>query len=465
MTLLEKNDAVALARAILAASPARETEVTIECVEDRFARFADAGPTQSADRERCEVAVRVRVDASGARAGIAEARASAASLDLDDAREACERAIEIARQSTPSASSPEADASSLALGGPVEIPESAPEPSARAHDFAAKARWIASALDACARHELAPAGMAQTTVCTRTLCNSAGRIAHGGVSRASFSLTASVGLGGEGGSGFAEHIARSPSGVDADAVVRRAVDKALRARDAHPIEPAEHTVVLEPAAVSALLLFMAYQGFGARAVEEESSFLCGRIGARALSESISIVDDARHPLYPGIAFDGEGSPRRRALLVDRGRIMGPVTDRRYARARNTDNTGHALPQPSLEGPRPQNLVLLPGDASQGELVARVERGILVTQLHYVNLIDPRELLLTGMTRNGTFRIENGRVTHAIKNLRFTESLVRALSRVRGVGRDLAVSGALFEGEMIAPALAIDGFRFTSGTDF
>jgi predicted Zn-dependent protease len=110
-------------------------------------------------------------------------------------------------------------------------------------------------------------------------------------------------------------------------------------------------------------------------------------------------------------------------------------------------------------------VLLPGDASQGELVARVERGILVTQLHYVNLIDPRELLLTGMTRNGTFRIENGRVTHAIKNLRFTESLVRALSRVRGVGRDLAVSGALFEGEMIAPALAIDGFRFTSGTDF
>jgi predicted Zn-dependent protease len=458
MTLLEKNDAVALAQAILAASPARETEVTIECIEDRFARFADAGPTQSADRERCEVAVRVRVEAAGSRAGIAEARASAASLDLDDAREACERAIEIARHSTPAASP-------LELGGPGEVSESAPEPSARAHDFGAKARWIAIALDACAAHELAPAGMAQTTVCTRTLCNSAGRIAHGGVSRASFSLTASVGLGGEGGSGFAEHIARAPSGVDADAVVRRAVDKALRSRDARAIEPAEHTVVLEPAAVSALLLFTAYQGFGARAVEEESSFLCGRIGERALSESISIVDDARHPLYPGIAFDGEGSPRRHTLLVDRGRIIGPVTDRRYARTRNTDNTGHALPQPSLEGPRPQNLVLLPGDASQGELVARVERGILVTQLHYVNLIDPRELLLTGMTRNGTFRIENGRVTHALKNLRFTESLVRALSRVRGVGRDLVVSGALFEGEMIAPALCIDGFRFTSGTDF
>ena len=456
MTLLEKQDAVALARAVIASSPARETEVTIECVEERFARFADRGPTQSADRERVEVAVRVRVEV--ARSGVAEARASSASLDLDEAREACERAVEIARKSTPAAST-------VALGGPVDVPASAPDPAARAHDFGVKARWIERALAACAQHDLAPAGMAQTTVCTRTLCNSAGRVAHGGASRASFSLTASVGLGGEGGSGFADHIARSPADVDAESVVRRAVDKALRSRDARAIEPAEHTVVLEPAAVSALLLFTAYQGFGARAVEEESSFLCGRIGERVLSESISIADDARHPLYPGIAFDGEGSPRRRTMLVDRGRLCEPVTDRRHAAARGAESTGHALPQPSLEGPRPQSLVLFPGDASAGDLVARVERGILVTQLHYVNLIDPRELLLTGMTRNGTFWIERGRVTHAIKNLRFTESLVRALSRVRGVGRDLAVCGALFEGEMIAPALCIDGFRFTSGTDF
>ena len=94
----------------------------------------------------------------------------------------------------------------------------------------------------------------------------------------------------------------------------------------------------------------------------------------------------------------------------------------------------------------------------------VERGLLLTQLHYVNVIEPRELVLTGTTRNGTFWIENGRVAHAVANLRFTQSLVEALNRVRGVGRELAVSGALFDGEMVAPPLAIDGFRFTSAAE-
>src|SRR5262249_44963530 len=164
------------------------TEVTIECVEDRFARFADRGPTQSADRERCEVAVRVRVEHAGTRSGVAEARASSASLDVDDARDACERAVEIARESRP------AD-SSIAPGGPVDVRESAADPMARAHDFRVKARWIERALEACAEHDLTPAGIAQTTACRRTLCNSAGRVVHGGASRASFALTAGVGVG------------------------------------------------------------------------------------------------------------------------------------------------------------------------------------------------------------------------------------------------------------------------------
>lgn len=457
MPNLDPQEALELARAIVAASAARETEVTVETVENRFVRFADSGPTQSADRERCEVAVRVRAEPSGAgdaSRGLCEARATAASLDLADARAATQRALQIARHGVP-------NERLLALGGPVEVAESRASQAARGHAFGDKARWVQAAMSACAEQALAPAGLADTTVVVRALCNSAGRAVCGSVSRASFSLTASQSQG----SGFAEHVASSPADVDARSVVQRAVDKALRSRDPRPISPAEYTVVLEPAAVSALLMFTAYQGFGARAVEEESSFLCGRIGREVLSKSLTIVDDARHPLYPGIAFDGEGSPRRRTRLVERGRILGPVTDRRYSADLRVENSGHALPQPSLEGPKPQNLVVMPGEQSLEELIAGVERGLLVSQLHYVNLIDPRELVLTGMTRNGTFWIENGRVTHAVKNLRFTESLVRALSGVRGVGRELSVTGALFEGEMIAPALCIDRFRFTSLTDF
>jgi predicted Zn-dependent protease len=454
MLIRDEREALDFARRVVESSPARETEVAIECVENRFVRFADGGPTQSADRERCEVAVRVRVDPPGGEPGVCEARATSASLDFADARRALLRAIEFAENSA-------ASTALLPLGAPVEVSSPPIDPAARAQTFAEKAAWIRDALAACAESGLAPAGLVDTSLVTRALCNSAGRAVSGRVSRASFSLTASA----EDGSGFAEEIARSPASIDARSVVRRSVEKASRARAPRAIDSGEYTVVLEPAAVGALFLFMSYQGFGARAVEEQSSFLCGRIGEQVLSPSITVADDAYHPLYSGFAFDGEGTPRRRTLLVDRGTLRGPVTDRRYAAACEVENTGHALPQPSLEGPRPQNLVISPGGEDLRALIGGVERGLLVTQLHYVNLIEPRELLLTGMTRNGTFWIENGRVGHAVKNLRFTESLVRALSRVRGVGRDVAVTGALFEGEMIAPALCIDRFRFTSTTDF
>jgi len=478
MPILEEKEALAFARRVVEASPAHETEVTIDCVESRFVRFADCGPTQTADRERCEVSVRVRIDAPaepretrdgrgtsrtlqarGSRAAPSarsarEARATAASLDLGEARRAIDRAIAIASNGTP-------DPALLPLGGPVEVAATRFDVATREHSFAEKAAWVEAALDACERAGFMPAGLADTTVVSRTLCNSAGRAVHGSISRASFSLTA----GASDSSGFAEQIASSVRDIDATAVVRRAVDKATSGGSPRAIDAGEYTVVLEPAAVSALVLFTAYQGFGARAVEEESSFLCGRIGEDVFARSITLVDDARHAAYPGFAFDGEGSPRQRTTLVERGRLRGPVTDRRYAQALSVANTGHALTQPSLEGPKPQNLALVPGDRSLSEMIRDVERGLLVTQLHYVNLIDPRELVLTGMTRNGTFWIENGRVRHAVKNLRFTESLVRALARVREVGRETAVCGALFEGEMIAAPLSIDGFRFTSATDF
>ena len=111
------------------------------------------------------------------------------------------------------------------------------------------------------------------------------------------------------------------------------------------------------------------------------------------------------------------------------------------------------------------MCLAAGDKSLEELIAGVDRGLLITQLHYTNMIDPRELLLTGMTRNGTFLIEDGKIITAVKNLRFTESLVNAMANVSGVGSELEVAGALFDGEIVCPALRIENFRFTSSTDF
>lgn len=454
MSLLEPEEALNLARRVVAASPADETEVTVDSEVDRFVRYADVGPTQNADREQVVVAVRVRFRGEE---GWHEARATAGAAGAGDeagARAALGRALELARQS------PE-NVDAVELGGAVEVAATRPDAGTREHDFAAKARWVGRAVEACAEHGLRPAGLLRTTCLSRAVASSAGREVHGFFNRASMSLTAT----GESGSGFGEAITARVEDLDAEAVVARAVRKAVAAQGPRGLEPGEYPVLLEPSAVSSVLLFASYQGFGAREVEEQASFLCGRTGEEVFPPSISIHDDATNPTYPGIPFDGEGTPKGPVPLIEAGVPLGPVTDRAYARKLGTACTGHAQPQPSRSGPMASNLVVTPGGASTEEMIASIDRGLLVTQFHYTNMIEPRDLTLTGMTRNGTFLIEGGEVVGAVKNLRFTDTLVNTLGRVRTVGAEREVAGALFDGEIVCPPLLIDGFRFTSTTDF
>ena len=452
--LLDTERAVEAARALVAESPADETEVTIDACTERFVRYADTGPTQSADRERVVVHVRARLAAS---TGWQEARAECDGLGKDEMRAALARALELARSSPP-------DTELTALGGPVEVARTQADENALAHPFEEKAEWVRSALGACSKHDLQPAGLATTSAHARVLVSSAGREVTGARSRAAFSLTATADNG-RGGSGFAQSIARRPAELDVAATIERAVSKAVLNRAPEPFEAGEYPVVLEPAAVSAILLFAAYQGFGAQEVAEQASFLCGRVGTRGFPESLSVHDDAANDVYPGYLFDGEGTPRTRVALIDRGVLGEPVTDRRWAARTGRANTGHAQPQPTADGPRADDLVVAAGDKTLDELIGGLERGLLVTQFHYPNLIDPRTLLLTGMTRNGTFLVEHGRIVRAVRNLRFTDSLVRAFAGIRAIGRDREVAGALFDGEIVCPAIALDSFRFTSTTDF
>lgn len=460
MALLQPDHALELLRGLVKNSPADQTEATLECVEDRFVRFADAGPTQNADRERYELTIRVRLSPAdsgrGPFGGWREARASCGTLDEASTRSALERALTLAEYSEP-------NAELVPMGGPNQVRESAAERPTMDHTFREKAAWIDQAVSACEERDLTPAGLVQTTAMSRTLVNSMGREVHGARSRAAFALTA-TNTGGDG-SGFAEAICANVERIDAGAVIRRAVGKAIQGRAPMAIDPGDYTVVLEPPAVSSLLLFPAYHGFGAREVHEKSSFLCGRIGERMFPEALSIHDDAANDVYPGIHFDGEGSPRQRVPLLANGALQHPVTDERWARKLGVPNSGHARPQPSPDGPIATNLVVSPGTESLDQLVAGVKRGLLVSQFHYTNMIEPRDLTLTGMTRNGTFLIENGQVVGAVKNLRFTQPLIDALRQVSGVGNRVEVAGALFDGEVVCPALRIEGFRFTSTTDF
>ncbi len=460
MALLQSDHALDLLRAIVDRSPADQTEVSLESVEDRFLRFASQGPTQNADRERHQLSIRVRLgadDERGAFGGWREARATCGTLDDEAVQGTLERALELAEMS-------DSNQALVPMEGYSQAQESAAQRPTMDHTLRDKSAWVGLALEGCEAQGLEAAGLAQTTAQSRTLVNSAGRSVHGARSRAAFSLTASA-PGGEGGSGFAETIVSNAEMLDAQRTVDRAVAKACMNRNPEGIEPGTYTVVLEPAAVSALILFAENHGFGAREFKEQSSFLCGRVGERLFPDSLHVFDDPLNDVYPGLPFDGEGTPKTRKDLLVGGALCDPVTDARLAREMNLPNTAHARPQPCAAGPSTTNLVVAPGHSSLSELIAGVPDGLLVSQFHYTNMIEPRDLTLTGMTRNGTFRIEGGQVGAAAKNLRFTMSLVDALQNVSGVGSSLEVAGALFDGEVICPALRIDNFRFTSATDF
>ncbi|MDZ4064813.1 MAG: metallopeptidase TldD-related protein, partial [Coriobacteriia bacterium] len=200
-----------------------------------------------------------------------------------------------------------------------------------------------------------------------------------------------------------------------------------------------------------------------KAVEEGRSFMSGTSGQRLMSECVTIVDDALAAHSLGLPFDFEGVPRGRVALVDRGVIGKPVTDSYWAARTGAHNTGHALPAPNPHGPMPMNLELSAGDATIDELVGAVAHGIYVTRFHYVNVEDPVPVTLTGMTRDGTFLIENGRLTRPLRNLRFTQPMVMALAGVEGATRERRLFGSELSSSYV-PALLLKSFAFTGQTE-
>jgi len=252
--------------------------------------------------------------------------------------------------------------------------------------------------------------------------------------------------------------------LDGAAAGAEANRRAREAADAADLEPGSYEVVLSPSCVVNVLSFLAIYGFNARAVEEGRSFT--RIGEAQFDESVSLADDVAHPLAAGIGFDAEGTPKRRVELVNDGVTSGLVHDRRTAKALGAESTGHAVPGGGAFGALPANLVLDGGTATPDELVASVRRGLLVTDFWYTRVLDPRTIVVTGLTRNGVWLVEDGRIVRPVTNLRFTQSFVDALGpgAVKGVGADQAlIGGATFGfGSYVVPSLHLAAWNFTGG---
>lgn len=327
-----------------------------------------------------------------------------------------------------------------------------------------RAALLGTAFAACARAGMTAAGLVSAGATTLAVATSAGARRLHRYTRARLDLIAADGRG----SGRRSRDGRAWSAV-ADghaALVDDAIERARRSRDPAPLAPGAYDVVLEPHAVAELLEWLAITSFGARSVEDGSSLLAGRRGER-LTGPVTVYDDALggEDGCPTAPFDAEGTPRRRVVFLDGGVAGDVVHDRTTAALMRAAPTGHAPPigdELFDGGPVPQHLMLAGGDATVDELIARVDDGLVVSRFHYVNgLLDTRRALMTGMTRDGLWRIAGGRVAGPVANQRWTESFLDACRRVDGISRARQlVAGGLSECWFVCPTLLVRGWKFS-----
>ncbi len=324
---------------------------------------------------------------------------------------------------------------------------------------------VTSALDIARANGLTAAGLLDTSTTAMAVANTRGLVRASDLTFATFKMFA---LDSSGVSGFAQATHRDLSQIDVATCARRAAEKSIAGKDAIALPAGEYDVVLEPQAVTELLEWLCFIAFGAREVQDGTSPLAGRIGERITGERVTIVDDANDPgeLGFGPTFDREGTARKRVVLVDRGIAGAPVFDRLYAARMGSESTGHAAPPNGFDdAPVAQSLAMAGGADSIDDLVGRIERGLYITRFHYVNgFLDPRRAVMTGLTRDGTFLIENGRLGRGVKNMRFTDSVLDAFTRIDGVTEARAAVPTWWSnaGAFVAPSLLVRRLRFSSG---
>lgn len=424
-------------------------EVVLTRTHRALTRFAESRIHQNVARADGEARVRVVVD--GDRVGTVATN----QLTPDAVRTAAEQAREAAHV-TPR------DRGWPGLAGPSSYPDgSVVDERTASADPALRADVVARMLAELPRGVYG-AGYAETSAGELAVTNTAGVRAYARSTRAGASVLAN----GSDSTGYAQDAGARVGDLDPEQLGNRAADKV--ARGAHPREvPAgTYAVVLEPGAVVEAMEWLGWTAFGGKAVHEGRSPLSGHLGEQVCSPLVTIVDDATSPLLPGVPFDFEGTPKRRLPLIERGVAVGVAHDRASAALAGADgSTGNALPAPNSEGGLPMHLLMEPGEATSDELVAGLERGLYVTRFHYTNLVHPVTSTITGMTRDGTFLVTDGHLVGGVRNLRFTQSVLGALSTVEAVGDTTETGGGMFFGGARAPALRLSAFTFTSTTAY
>jgi predicted Zn-dependent protease len=422
-----------------------EAEITVTSGTESLTRFATSFIHQNVTDASRLVHLRVALDGR-----VAEATAN----QTDD--DALSRLV---RSTLDAARLQPVDPGWPGVAPPAEVPAidhwddttAAAEPAARAE----RVRAFVRAADG-----LETAGFCSTDGSEVAFANSVGQRATGRSTKAELDGIARTGTS----DGAARAASIRLADLDGAMAGNEATRLARDAADATDLEPGTYEVVLSPSCVVNVLGFLAIYGFNGRAVEEGRSF--ARIGEEQFDTAVNLADDVAHPQAVGIGFDAEGTPKRRLELVTAGVTSGLVHDRRTAKALGAESTGNAIAGAGPFGALPANLVLEPGPSTPDALVGAVERGLLVTDFWYTRILDPRTMVVTGLTRNGVWLVEGGRIVRPVTNLRFTQSYLEAMApgAVRGIGSDATlVGGGIFGlGAYVVPSLHLAAWSFTGG---
>jgi PmbA protein len=425
---------------------ADETEVQLDETIDALTRFANNAIHQNVAEQGVTISVRTVVDGR-------TARATTNRLDEDSLRKAVESSLELAHSQPKS---------------PILLPMPGKQPYRAVNRFSRetaalspeeRARAVKQASDLAIRSGQVAAGIFSSGQSQLALGNSRGLFASHRQTHAEFSIT----MQDDPAASWAKANSGDVRKIDPQALARRASEKAKMAKDAQELAPGKYTVILEPAAVLDLVGFLFYD-FAATALADQRSCLNKRMGKQLFGKNIEIADDVYHPFQLGATFDGEGMPRQRVSLVQRGIPKNLVYSRASAKKAGKKPTGHGFALPNEYGEAPMNLVFGGGDSSVEKMVAGTDRGLLVTRVWYIREVDPYEKIMTGMTRDGLFLVENGKVTTAVRNFRFNQSLIELLQNVQEMGPSVRTT-AEEAFEMVVPAMKVAGFHFTEPTKF
>jgi PmbA protein len=425
---------------------ADETEVQIDETIDALTRFANNAIHQNVAEHGLTISIRTVVDGR-------TARATTNRLDEDSLRAAVQASLQLAH-------------------GQPKIPGLLPMPGNQryrkvnrfSNETGAttpedRARAVKKSCDLAIRNGQVAAGIFSTGQSQLVLANSRGLFAAHRQTEAEFSIT----MQDEPAASWAKANSGNVRNFDPQKLAARASEKAQMAKDAQELAPGKYSVILEPAAVLDLVGFLFYD-FAATAVADQRSCLLNRINKPLFGKNISITDDAYHPQQLGAPFDGEGVPRQRVNLVESGVPRNLVYSRASAKKAKKKPTGHGFALPNEYGEAPMNLVFSGGDSSLEKMIASTDRGLVVTRVWYIREVDPYEKIMTGMTRDGLYLVEKGKVTNAVRNFRFNQSLIELLQNVEAMSSaSRATAEEAFE--MVVPAMKVKNFHLTEPTKF